>query len=48
MPHKGPFLITKCWINGTFTLNCGATKIMYNIRRINPATYDTNIEDIND
>ena len=46
-PHKGPFVINEYWNNGTVTIQCGAIKIRYNIRQINPYKSDTNIEDIN-
>ena len=46
-PYKGTFVITKCWNTGTVTLQCGATKIRYNIFHIKPYKFDTNIEDIN-
>ena len=39
-------MITHCWTSGTVTLQYGPTKIRYNIRRIKPNTYDTNVEDI--
>ena len=42
-PYKVPFVITHCWTNGTVTLQWGAIKIGYNICRINPHTYDTNL-----
>ena len=45
--YKGPFLITQCWINATFTLQCGTKNIKYNIRLIKPHTSETNVEDIN-
>ena len=44
---KGPFVITKCWTNGTVTLQYVATKVRYNIPLIKPYTSDTNDEDIN-
>ena len=40
-------MITQCWNNGTVVLQYGPTKIRYNICRINPYKYDTNVEDIN-
>ena len=46
-PYKGNFMITQCWINGTVAFQCGAIKIRYNIRLINPYTSDTNVEYIN-
>ena len=44
IPYKVPFLIMQCWTNITVTLQCGVTKIGYNIRQINPYTSDTNVE----
>ena len=41
------FVIPKCFTNGTVELMYGAKKIRYNICRINPQKYDTNVEDIN-
>ena len=32
MPYKGPFLITRCFTNGTVKLKHGPRKIRYNIR----------------
>ena len=46
-PYKVPFLIKKCWTNGTVSLQCGAIKNMYNIYHINPYKSDTNVQDIN-
>ena len=43
--HKGPFVISLCWNNVKVTLKCGAKKVRYNIRRINPYTSDRNVED---
>ena len=43
-PYKVLFLIEQCWTNGMVTLQCGAIKIRYNIRRINPYKFDTNVE----
>ena len=47
-PYKGLFEITQYCINGTFKLECGTTKITYNICRIKPYIYiyiyDTNVE----
>ena len=36
MPYKGPFVIKKCFTNGTEKLQFGATEIRNNIRHINP------------
>ena len=47
MPYKVPFAITQCWTNSTFTLQCGAIKIRYNIHHIKPYTADKNVEYIN-
>ena len=46
-PYNIPFVITQCWTNGTIKLQCGATKIKYNIHRIKPHTSDTKMKDIN-
>ena len=43
-PYKVPFVITQCWTNGMVALQYGTTKIRYNIRRIRPYTFDTNVE----
>ena len=45
--YNGPFMITQCCTNRTFTLKCVAINIRHNICHINPYTSDTNIEDIN-
>ena len=45
IPYTVPFLITRCWINGTVSLKIVAKEIRYNIRRINPYKYDTKVED---
>ena len=45
-PYNGPFGITQCWTNSMVTLQCGATKIRYNIRGIKPYSSDTNIDNI--
>ena len=44
-PYKVTFVITQCFTNGTITLQCGATQVKYNIRRINPYKLDTEVED---
>ena len=44
-PYTGPFVITWCWTNDTVSLQIGATKIKYNIRRIKPFKSDTKVED---
>ena len=36
----------RCFTNGTVCLQCGAKQITYNIHRINPYKYDTEVEDI--
>ena len=41
-PYKGPFEIKQFWGNGMVSLQCGETKIRYNIRCIKPYTSDTN------
>ena len=45
-PYKIPFVITQCWTNCTVVLQYGPTKIRYNIHRIKPYKYGTNVEDI--
>ena len=44
-PYKGPFVITRCFTNGTVSLQFSSAEIMYNIRRIKTYKYDTNVED---
>ena len=44
IPYKCPFEITKCWTNGTITLQYGASKIRYNILRMNLNVGDINFE----
>ena len=44
MPFNGTFVITWCWTSGTVTLQYGAIKIRYSIRRIKPNKYDANIQ----
>ena len=46
IPYKRLFVTTHCWNNGMVTLQCGETKIRYNILRIKPHISDTNVEDI--
>ena len=46
-PYKGPFVIKKCFTNGTVNLQYGTTTIRYNIRRIKPHKSDTKVEDSN-
>ena len=43
--YTSPFVITQYFTNGTVKLQCGATQITYNIRRINPYEYDTKVDD---
>ena len=43
-PHKGPFVITRCFTNRTLSLQYGETQIMYNIRHINPYKSDANVQ----
>ena len=45
--YKGQFLITQCWTNEMVILQCVETKIVYNIRLIDPYTPATNVEDVN-
>ena len=45
-PYKGQFLKTQCQTNGMVALQCGETKIVYNMCCINPHTPDTKVEDI--
>ena len=40
------FEITLFWTNSTAILQCGETKMRYNINQIKPYIYDTNVEDI--
>ena len=47
IPYDVPFVITKCWTNGMFTLQCVPKKSKNDIGRINPYISDTNVEDIN-
>ena len=46
-PYKGSVLITQCFTKDTVNLQCGPTKIWYNIRRINPYKLDTKVKDSN-
>ena len=46
-PYTGPFLITRCFTNGTVELQCGPKQIRYNIRYNKPYKLDTKVEDIN-
>ena len=43
-PHKGPFVITKCFTNGMIDLQYDVIRIKYNIRHIKPYKSDTKIE----
>ena len=43
-PYTGPFVITRCWKNGTVLLQIYATEIRYNIRHIKPYKSDTKVE----
>ena len=45
-PYLGPFDIIQCWTNNMVPFQYGASKTRYNIHRIKPYTYDTNVEDI--
>ena len=42
-PYKGPFVITRCFTNGTAILKYGAKKIRCNICRIKLYKYNTNV-----
>ena len=44
IPYTGPFLITRCFINGRVKLKNGETKIMHNIHIIKPYKSDTKVE----
>ena len=44
IPYNGPFVITHFFANVTVKLQNGATKIKYNIHRINPYKFDTKVE----
>ena len=46
MSYTVPFVITQFFTNGKINLQCGPTKIRYNIRRIKPYKLDTKVEDI--
>ena len=46
IPYKGPFVITRCFTNGTVNLRYGPIQIRHNIRQIKPYKSDTNVEDI--
>ena len=43
-PYKGPFVIIRCWNNGTVSLQIGTTEIRYNISRIKRYKYDNKVE----
>ena len=45
--YNRPGVITQCWTNGTFTVQCGPIHIRYNIHWIKPYKNDKNVEDIN-
>ena len=45
-PYKVPFVITRCFTNGTVNLQYSPTKNRYNIRRIKTYKSDANVEDI--
>ena len=42
-PYKFTFVITQCFTNVTVNLQCGLTKIRYNIRQIKPYKSDTHV-----
>ena len=44
--YTGPFVINQCFTNGTVILQCGPTKISYNIHQIKSYKSDTKVEDI--
>ena len=46
-PYNRPFVINKCFINGTVNLKYGPKIIRYNILRIKPYKSDTKVEDSN-
>ena len=46
-PYKGPFVIKKCWTNGTVNIQYSAIKIRHNIRQIKPYKSNTKVGDIN-
>ena len=43
-PYNTPFVITKCWTNGTVTLRYGTIKISHTTHHIKPYKSDTKIE----
>ena len=47
MTYKVPFVITLCYASDIVMLKYIATKVRYNIRRINPYKSDTKVEDFN-
>ena len=46
-PYKGPFLLMRCWTNGTVSIQYGPIKSRHNIYQIKPYKSDTTVEDIN-
>ena len=46
MPYKGLFMINQCCKNGIVILQCGAIKIRYNICRLKPHTFNTDVQDV--
>ena len=46
-PYKVPFVITRCFTNGTVKFQYVPTEISYNIRQIKPYKSDTKVEDFN-
>ena len=45
IPYKGLFDIMQCWTNSTITFQTGATKVIYNMCRINTYKSKTNVND---
>ena len=45
-PYKGPFVITRCFTNGTVNLQYSPTKIRHHIHWINPYKSYTKVENI--
>ena len=45
-PYTGPFSLTRCFTNGTVSLQCGTKNIMYDMCHIKPYKSDTKVEDI--
>ena len=45
-PYMDPFVITRCWTNGTVSLKMGVREIRHDICGIIPYKSDTRVEDI--